>query len=567
MLEEESNKTPSKVKAFDVIKSIKDERLFYVFIAIGVITLSLLAIINNISKRYTVATPATGGVYKELISDDILSLTPILASNSSEKAISSLIYAPLLNKKNTGEIELVLAKDVSISDDGLEITIDISPYAKFSDGSRVLSDDILYTYELYSKFGDDDNIRNIISAVDVKKITDSQILISRKTNNNLVYQLLELGIIKKANFENLSDSDISRDPVNFEAVGAGPYKVTKHLETSLSKLDQIDLFENNYYYKLGKDRPYIRSLEFKYIENKTAIATELNSKDNEYVYYTADKSFVKNINSTSTSVSTINIPRTYAIYINQAKSTVLSNKDLRAIISAKINRDDIIQNVLGYNAIPSYNPISFDTESTTNTADLTKLSSSTNATITISTLNTEELIKVCERIKSQLAPIGINIEIKAYDKDELISKVVNGRDFEMLLFATEIKDIDMLYPLWHSSFRKPPGSNISGYLSTTLDKNLELLISATNTQSTSDLYKNIKEEINSEYAWIPLYSTTVTKFSPKGLQTLSTTNYMSGLDDRLSGLSKYYNNTELLWSQNKEQKTSELKEKIYNFIH
>jgi ABC-type transport system substrate-binding protein len=196
--------------------------------------------------------------------------------------------------------------------------------------------------------------------------------------------------------------------------------------------------------------------------------------------------------------------------------------------------------------------------------------STASSTITLATLNSEELLKVSQNIKEQLANSGINVEIKSYDKDELVGKVIASRDFEMLLFGAEISDTSMLYPLWHSSFRKPPGSNISGYLSTTLDKNLEAIIATTSPSEIDRLYSEIKNEINSEYAWIPLYTTTITGFTPKQLIITNNHAFMQGLEGRLQYISKEYIKTEPLWRRlntANSNKRSNIAEIIYNFIH
>jgi DnaK suppressor protein len=351
----------------------------------------------------------------------------------------------------------------------------------------------------------------------------------------------------------------------------GTFGLCESCEEDLGKISNIKLFENNYYYELNKTRPYIRSLEFSYNDNKSNIAATLNSSKNEYSYYTSDKSIIKMVNASGTNISSYEIPRVYALYINQSKSTLLNQKDFRAKVANGISRSKIIQEALGGYAAEAYNPLPFDKAVMLNDSNVMASATSTaSSTITLATLNSEELLKVSQNIKDQLANSGINVEIKSYDKDELVGKVIASRDFEMLLFGAEISDTSMLYPLWHSSFRKPPGSNISGYLSTTLDKNLEAIIATTSPSEIDRLYSEIKNEINSEYAWIPLYTTTITGFTPKQLIITNNHAFMQGLEGRLQYISKEYIKTEPLWRRlntANSNKRSNIAEIIYNFIH
>jgi ABC-type transport system substrate-binding protein len=93
---------------------------------------------------------------------------------------------------------------------------------------------------------------------------------------------------------------------------------------------------------------------------------------------------------------------------------------------------------------------------------------------TLSTVDSPDLIKIAEELKSQWEKIGAKIEIKVMD-EEAINKVIRERNFEALLFGETLSSIPDPLPFWHSLQTVNPGLNLTGYENKKAD---ELLVQA-----------------------------------------------------------------------------------------
>ena len=69
----------------------------------------------------------------------------MLASSDADRDLSALVYSGLV-RLNTGEQKYIAdLADYTISEDHLTYTFTIKDNAKFHDGSKVTSDDVIYT--------------------------------------------------------------------------------------------------------------------------------------------------------------------------------------------------------------------------------------------------------------------------------------------------------------------------------------------------------------------------------------------------------------------------------------
>jgi len=91
---------------------------------------------------------------------------------------------------------------------------------------------------------------------------------------------------------------------------------------------------------------------------------------------------------------------------------------------------------------------------------------------TLTTVNDPDLIKVAEKLKDQWAKIGAKVEVKKVEASEM-NKVIQSRDFQVLLFGDTLSIIPDLLPFWHSSLSIYPGLNLTGYGNKKADELLE----------------------------------------------------------------------------------------------
>ncbi|PIR02733.1 MAG: hypothetical protein CO144_01200 [Candidatus Nealsonbacteria bacterium CG_4_9_14_3_um_filter_35_11] len=90
----------------------------------------------------------------------------------------------------------------------------------------------------------------------------------------------------------------------------------------------------------------------------------------------------------------------------------------------------------------------------------------------LTTVNNPNLIKAAQILKKQWEKIGVPVEIKVLEVQEL-KKIIRERDFESLLFGETLGGILDPLPFWHSAYKVDPGLNLASYENKKVDELLE----------------------------------------------------------------------------------------------
>ena len=94
-------------------------------------------------------------------------------------------------------------------------------------------------------------------------------------------------------------------------------------------------------------------------------------------------------------------------------------------------------------------------------------------TFTLITVNQDFLIKTAEILKRQWQKLGLEIQVKAFDFNELSREFIKPRNYEMLLFGEALGIIPDPLAFWHSSRTSDPGLNLAMYESKKADEFLK----------------------------------------------------------------------------------------------
>lgn len=188
------------------------------------------------------------------------STNPITSSDRWGLTFVNTVYSPLTIVNGKGEYENVLADSVSVSDDGLVVTVKLKENLKWSDGEPITAEDVVFTYETKAnkENGNYNNLwinDNPVKFVAVDDLTVQFILpeVSVAVSNNIATLTY---IIPKHVYENVKDFSVNDLDV---VVGSGPYKLKEY------KRGEYISFEANPYYYGGEAK--IKNLIFRIITN------------------------------------------------------------------------------------------------------------------------------------------------------------------------------------------------------------------------------------------------------------------------------------------------------------
>lgn len=251
--------------------------------------------------------------------------------------IYSLIYEKLIYLDNNNKPQPMLAESWTSSQDGMSYTVKLRGDVYFSDGSKMTSDDVIYTYNyIKNTSGGASKYTDVIQAIaSIEKIDDTHFKVTgKKAGMNVLYAL---------NFPVLSSSyNNSSTPM-----GTGPYKVS-----SYSKNKKMALVPNA---KWWKPQPYIQTITAICYSSDSA-ALEAFANGSLDVLDTASVS--SDIYRKRASAEIYKLPTTDLNYllINTAK-TNLKNKVFRQALNYAIDKQRIINNVFISHADPADQPL------------------------------------------------------------------------------------------------------------------------------------------------------------------------------------------------------------------
>ncbi|MEA4910535.1 HTH-type transcriptional regulator SgrR [bioreactor metagenome] len=473
--------------------------LFWTSVILGLIFLFLA--FTTFSNKFLIDVPTYGGEISEGVIGVPRYINPVLASTDSEKDLTRLVFSGLLKKDIEGNIINDLATEVSESDDRLSYTVFLNPDAKFHDGRKITSDDVIFTLNKIQDKKLNSSLAINFEGVTAEKIDDTTLTFHLKRPFFHFKESLTFGILPKHLLENLSTEEFTFSEFNIRPVGSGPFKIDSVVKKSNIANKYVLAANKNYL----NGRPYLDKININIYQNTEDLLSALNDGKIESTSHLNYSSFAK-INSSNKNIVSRNLTTVYSLSFNPNKNSLLAEKNIRVYLSSLINKQEIIDSVFGGYVTKKdffFGNSDFASETTTDpeSKDLEKLK---EKTLTITTADLPELKQVTEKIADTWRAQGVNVEVVVYSLSNL-AEVIKNRDFEILVFGSIIERDTDLYAYWHSTQKAYPGLNITGYMSNALDKNLESLRQDF-TETRVTFLEEINQELIKEVPAMPLYS-------------------------------------------------------------
>ncbi len=552
--------------------SASEKVIFYFLVAVFIA--SGLALANRVNLLSMLRVPANGGYLKEGIVGSPRFVNPVLAVSDVDHDLTELIYSGLMKATLNNDLVTDLAKDYTVSTDGLTYTFTIRDNAYFQDGQKVTADDIIFTINKIQDSSIKSPKRAAFYDVLAEKISDREVQFTLKKPYAPFLQNLTVGILPKHLWDNLAADEFPQSQYNVESIGSGPYKIS-----DMQTLKKNMLLIPTYYeltpfsgYTLGK--PYIDKLFINFYRDEKTLIDAYNTGDIEAINSISPDKIAMIKKKLDTEVKTAPLPRVFTVFFNQNQSEVLANKEVRQALDMAVDRNTLVKEVLGGYGTPLYGPIPVGLIADENqkpdnyTVDaakavLQKAGWTFNGTtsvmektvnkkkklqliITIATLNSPDLEKAAQIIQKDWQALGARVDIKEFDFESLQQNIIRPRKFDALLYGLVIgRDMDF-FAFWHSSQRNDPGLNISMYANSKVDKLLEDARKTLDTSVRIEKYLSFADELKKDVPAVFLYSPDFTYILP---------NKIKGFDmdivtlpfERFLNVHKWYIETNNLW--------------------
>lgn len=534
-----------------------DRVLFYICsLFLGIASLSG---IYALEQSLLIQVPAYGGTLVEGEVGSPRFINPLLALSDADRDLSVLTYAGLMGLSGSGTLVPVLAESYTLSDDGKVYTFMLRPDAKFSDGKPVTASDVAFTVKKAQNATLKSPEFANWSGVKTEVIDEKTVSFTLAKPYAPFLEITTLGILPERLWRDVTDEQFPFSNLQTNPVGAGPFKISKISYDANGIIERIQLRANPYY-ALG--RPYLDRIDFTFYPRAEDLAAALTDGTIDSAYGVA-----------APNVLMVPYARVFGVFFNQDLKQVYARTEVRKALSLALDRESIVQNILGGYAVPIIGPVppggsvtqtpvpQSDNPTETAATVLEKAGWSYDSTgrvwknvsikqvldtITIRTSNVPELKNVATAVKKQWEKLGIPVTVELYEPGDLSQNVIRPRKYESLLYGMVIGRNQDLYAFWDSQERNDPGLNIALYANKTVDALLE--DARTNPDPdmrTRDLQK-IEDLVAADYPAAFIYAPDFIYAVPDDLKGVTLPQIVTPAD-RFANIAFWYRETDAVW--------------------
>ncbi len=551
---------PSRLELEESIERMSLSEWLLTCMLVLIMGISMLSILGSLNNHFLVAIPEKGGTFTEGIVGTPSLVNPVLASSQADKDATALIFSGLMRKTGSGELVPDLAESFTASEDGKTYTFTLRDELTFHDGKPLTSADVLYTIRQVENPLVKSPRRLAWDQIQVEAPDAKTVVITLPESNSGFLEKTTLGILPMHLWQDVSPDQFASSVQNTEAVGSGPYKITKTKRHSSGLVYEYHLKA----FKKSFEMPLVESVNILFYDNAESANHDL-ANHNIDAEGGIDPESVKTLDDKS-EVVTLSLPRVFGLFFNQNQATFFADKDVRTAIAMSIDTERIAKVVLGGYAVPLHGVlpgadegITFDPAKAIEMLDKagwkkqedgtrTKMVGKEEKTLefTIATGDAPELSSAAEVILENLRDVGVKVFIKPYELGLLNQTIIRPRKYDSLLFGQVVNQPSDLYAFWHSSERTDPGLNVALYTSVKADKALESAIHEQDTDKRAEFLASAINTISTDVPAVFLYSPEYVYALPTKLQGF-TGSQVAQPQDRFADIRSWYVRTNKIW--------------------
>jgi peptide/nickel transport system substrate-binding protein len=540
----------------EALASFSKKQLLIFSLAVFIMFILVVLMLSRINQAFMVSVPIKGGSLTEGIIGSPTLINPVIAVSDADKDLTNIIYSGLMRKDQNDELIPDLAESYEISEDGKNYTFIIRENAFFHNGMKVTADDVIFTIE---------KIKDPI-VKSSRKLNWEGISVNKTDEKTVIFTLSQpyisflnnttIGILPSVLWKNVNVNEFNLSLLNTnKAIGSGPYKIQSISKDKDGFVKKISLVRFNKF-TLGK--PLIKKINFIFFTNQKDLTKALLNKTIDQAGSINSENIINFKNKDRYGIQTATLPRIFGIFFNSNNNKIFNDPVLINSLNKAINKQEIIDQVLGgfgsivENPIPEkmvsreekdvlYNNNTIDEVNEMlekagwlKAEDGIRIKSGTkkeDPTLRLSfsliTGDTPELKQATLLIKEQLVKVGIEVDTsKIYETGQL-NQLIRSREYEALFFGQGINNESDLYSFWHSTQRQDPGLNIAMYNNKKVDNILDIIQKTPLKQERLEKYIDLAEEFESTIPAILIYApkylyVTSSKFNNFSLNNITT---------------------------------------------
>ncbi len=478
--------------------------------------------------RFFEWSPDQGRTYTEGLVGQIVHLNPVFTEFSEADAdISSLIFSGLVKYNAvTDSFDEDMATH-TLSEDHLTYTFTLKNGLYWQDGVEVSADDVYYTYATVIQAPDFKNslLRANFDGVKIEEVDTRTIRFTLNSANSFFFTSLTIGILPKHILGETPVAELDTAPFNQTPVGTGPYQVDGPYESNGDGSMTVNLSASTQYYG---EKPTIEKLRFIAYPTVTELIANRSTWNGAA---RVRQSLFNEVDLTDLSSFQYELPQYNALFFNTDSPFLGKNKerlalskaiDKKAILDAigykvqidtpllELSQDDWINTFNTEEAQGALHDAGWDLvegETVRSNEEGDKLSlrlvrrdfSGSNEP------QEETSKKTAELIQEQLAAVGVELSIEAYNEADL-QAIIQTRDYDMLLYGQSLGYNLDTFSYWHSSQATETGLNLSNYQSPSSDLLIEKIRGTFDESDRQALLDDLADTISKDVPAVFLYT-------------------------------------------------------------
>lgn len=461
-------------------------------VLVGVLIAAVGVQLNWFQRSYSIDAPAVGGTYAEAVLGPIDSLNPIYATTSAEDSASKLLFSSLYDYDNTGHLRGDLARNMTVNTEGTVYTVTLRDDAKWHDGTRLTAKDVVFTVNTIKNPATRSAIKGW-QGIEAKIIDDTTVSFTLPATNAAFRHALTFPVLPQHSLAGVPPSLLRENSFSQSPIGSGPFRI-RLLQTVdvVNGRKIVHMSANKDYYK---GAPKLSRFQLHVYSTTDAIATALRTSEVNAATDVASGS-VAAIDKERYSVVARPINNgVYALF--NTKQPILKDKAVRQALQIATDTGDIKKNVspdvsaldlpfvngqLTGNDIPKRPAYDLNKAGEILEKagwilqpDGKRAKEGQPLQLRITTTKGSGYEKALETLAQQWRKVGASIEAEVLDPADTskdVSRRLQQREFDVLIYELSIGADPDVYAYWHSSQSSQRLLNLSSYADASADEAL-----------------------------------------------------------------------------------------------
>ena len=494
-------------------------------VVIALLAILLVLVLSGYTayNTTTVLVPDYGGDHVEGIAGNPRHVNPLLNTfNDVDRDLSALVFNGLMVADEQGQISQDLAANWEISPDNLAYTFHLRKDVRWHDGTPFTADDVVFTVDLLRSpdFPGQPDLGELWRTVKVERFDTHTVRFTLSEPFAPFLHYTTIGLLPAHALEGVSAQDLPDHPFNLHPVGTGPFKVEEI--TARHAL----LSANREYYE---GSPYLDSIEFIFYADWASALTGYRAGQVHGIGRIPPELLQDALTQDSLDLHFAPLSGYGLVFLNLERP-VFQEREVRQALLWAIDRDKIIDEVLGGQALVADGPVPpFSWAYEANAPRYTHNPSKARALLgqagwvdengdgirekgehelEFALLTNEDAtrIKIVNELTRQWAEVGIHAVPQTAGVAGLVRDFLVPREFDALFYDWQRLPTDPdPYSLWHSTQSLGSGQNFGGYHSEQADLIMEEARQTTDRGRRAALYRELQHLLAQDLPVLPLY--------------------------------------------------------------